>query len=333
MSLVDCYRVWKRILNPFALDMLIKKINILPFSFAFFVLILSGINISCGGQQGKEIQPKTNLPPAITSISISPDRPNQESELSLFVQSQDPDGDSVTFRYQWIKNEEEIPGENGDTLKNVNFKKRDFIQVKVVPSDGKADGDAFLSGPVKIFNMPPVVEEARIEPKLAYANSELKAVVKGSDPDGDPIHYLYQWEKNGISISEEATGIFNSKRFRRGDSIAVTVIPNDGETSGKPKKSDPITIANSPPIIVSSPPTKLDGNIYIYQVKANDPDDDPVVFTLKTAPKGMTINEETGLIQWEVLREYQGSHLIEIEVSDSGGAKSFQRYTLTIAFR
>jgi hypothetical protein len=100
-----------------------------------------------------------------------------------------------------------------------------------------------------------------------------------------------------------------------------------------PKKSDPVTIANSPPIITSSPSNKTEGNIYTYQVMANDPDDDPVTFDLKTGPRGMEINNETGLIRWEIHKEDQGAQLIEIEASDSEGAKSIQRYTLSIQFR
>ena len=269
----------------------------------------------------------------ITSITISPDQPNKESELSLFIQSHNPGGNPLTYRCQWIRNDEEIPGENASTLKSENFKKGDFIRVKVVPSDGKADGEPFSSVPVKIFNMPPVAGEVDIEPKLAYANSELKAIVKGSDPDGDFIYYTYQWEKNGIILNEERKEFLERGQFKKGDAITVLVTPNDGEASGKPKKSEAILIANSPPIIVSSPPTNLKGNTYTYQGKAEDPDSDPIIFTLKTGPKGMVINKETGLMKWEVSKGDRGDHLIEIEATDPEGAKSFQRYTLTIEVR
>ena len=327
--------IWfeKGYLTCFASYMLAKKINISPFSFIFLLLFLPGINISCDGHRGTEVQSKTDPPPVITSITISPDQPNKESELSLFIQSHNPGGNPLTYRCQWIRNDEEIPGENASTLKSENFKKGDFIRVKVVPSDGKADGEPFLSVPVKIFNMPPVVGEVDIEPKLAYANSELKAIVKGSDPDGDSIYYLYKWEKNGIVLSGEDTAILQSNRLKKGDSVTVTVTPNDVETLGKPKKSDVITIANSLPVIVSFPPTHLSGNIYTYQVKTEDPDNDPIIFVLKTAPKGMVINKETGLIKWEVSKGDRGHHLIEIEATDPEGAKSFQRYTLTIEVR
>jgi hypothetical protein len=68
-------------------------------------------------------------------------------------------------------------------------------------------------------------------------------------------------------------------------------------------------------------------------VKAEDPDNDPIIFALKTAPKGMDINKETGLIQWEVSKGDQGDHLIEIEATDPEGAKSLQRFTLSFEFK
>jgi len=313
--------------------MLVKKINIARLSFIFFLLFLPGINISCDGQQGAEIQSKTSLAPVITSIRILPEQPKKENDLSLFIQSHNPGREPLAYRYQWVKNGNEISGEDRETLKSGNFGKGDLIQVKIIPSDGRMDGEPFLSGSVKISDMPPLVEEVHIEPKLPYANSDLKAVVKSSDPDADPVAYLYQWKKNGNVASEGENEILESTRFKRGDSITVTVTPNDGEKLGKPKESEAVIIANSPPIIVSSPPNRLSGNIYTYQVKTEDLDNDPIIFGLRTAPKGMVINKEIGLIKWEVSKADSGDHLIEIEATDPEGAKSLQRYTLTIKFR
>jgi hypothetical protein len=313
--------------------MLVKKINIPILSFLFFLPFLLGIVLSCDREQGAEFQSKTNSPPVITSATISPNKPNKDSELDAFVQSRDPDGDPIIYHYQWLKNDEEVIGENTNTLKGGSSKKGDLIRVKVTPSDGKTDGKAFLSEPVKILNSPPVIQEVWIEPKVAYVTDRLKASVKSSDPDGDSINYTYQWKKNGEVFNEERSEFLERERFKKGDTIAVTVTPNDVESIGMPKKSEPVTIANSPPVITSSPPTKPDGNIYTYQVKANDPDNDAVIFGLKTAPKGMSIDKETGLLRWEIRKGDQRTHPIEIEASDSEGAKSIQRFTLSIEFR
>jgi len=309
--------------------MLAKKTNIPILSFPFFLLFLLGMVLSCSGQQEREFRDKANLPPVISSVTISPGNPNKESNLSLSVQSQNPSRGPVTFRYQWIKNDEGIPGENEAMLKSGNFKKGDLIRAKVTPSNGKTDGSPVSSPPVKILNSPPVIQEVWIEPKVARVTDPLKAVAKGSDPDGDSINYVYKWEKNGVVLSGENTDTLEPNRFKKRDSITVTVTPTDGEASGKPKKSEAVIILNSPPTITSSPPTTPEGRIYTYRVTANDPDNDPIVFSLKTAPKGMEIDKETGLIRWRIEKPDQGPQLIEIEASDPEGAKCFQRFTLS----
>lgn len=289
------------------------------------------IIVSCNSSQ--DLKPKTNAPPVVTSANILPETPNIQTELHAMVQSQDPDHDPVTNHYEWVKNGEEIPGENTYILGKGKLQKGDLVQVRATPSDGKVNGIPFLSAPVKVLNSLPVIQEVRIEPRVAYANDNLKALVQGVDPDGDSIHYTYQWEKNGVILNEERDDTLLTGRFKKGDSIVLTATPRDSESLGAPKKSTPAIITNRPPFIVSSPSNKMDGNVYTYQVQANDPDDDPILFTLKSAPKGMEINKETGLIQWKIRQGNQGTQVVEIEASDGEGAKSIQKYALSVAAR
>jgi len=305
----------------------INIIGLLPFVFIFAVIC------SCGKEKGVDLEFKTNSPPVITSVKILPENPDINRELSSAIEGKDPDRDPVTYRYQWIKNDKEIAGEQNYLLKNGNFKKGDLIQVKVTPSDGKVNGKPFLSGKVKILNSPPVIQEIWIEPKVAYANDQLRVSIKASDMDGDFIYYTYQWEKNGVALTDEKIEVLEGDRFKRGDSIIVTVTPDDREILGTPKKSLPIIISNSPPDIISAPPTSLEKNTYIYQIKVIDPDKDPIIFILKNGPKGMEIDKNTGLIQWEIQKEDKGVYSIEIEASDNGGGRSIQQYTLTVDFK
>jgi len=305
------------------------------FKIIIFLLLtaLFSILLSCRGQKTETSSSRTNSPPLITSVNILPEKPTKKSELNLSIQSKDPDGDPITYQYQWIRNDEEILGENKNTLKSGNFKKGELIQVRMTPSDGKVNGTPFLSIIVKILNSPPVIQEVRIEPKVAYVTDHLKTYVKSSDPDGDFIYYTYQWEKNGVVLNEERGETLERGQFKKGDSIAVIVTPDDRETLGTSKKSENLIISNSPPIILSSPPTSVEKTTYIYQVRGNDPDDDPMTFILKSGPKGMEMDKRTGLIKWEIRKEDKGDHSVEIEVSDDAGAKSIQRYILTINFK
>ena len=293
------------------------------------------IPISCERQKAAEPPSKTkaNSLPVITSVTILPERPNRENDLSLVIQSQDSDGDLVNYRYQWIKNDIELSRESGNGLRAGNFRKGDLLQVRVIPSDGKGEGKPVLSNPAKILNAPPVVREVWIEPQTPTIQNDLKIHEKSSDADGDSIFFSYQWEKNGAALMDERKETLERTRFKKGDSISVTVVPDDREIMGAPKKSDPVRISNSPPAIVSSPPSSIEGTRYVYQVKVNDPDNDPIRFGLKSGPKGMKIDPESGLIDWQIRKEDKGTHSIEIEVSDNEGARSYQQYTLAIEVR
>src|SRR5262249_10541928 len=44
--------------------------------------------------------------------------------------------------------------------------------------------------------------------------------------------------------------------------------------------------------------TALAGQTYTYPVKAVDPDNDPLTYSLTTAPTGMVISRDSGLIEW-----------------------------------
>jgi len=295
-------------------------------------LLFLGI-LSCGGPGREESQVKSNSPPVIVSAKVLPENPSGESDLVVAIESKDTEQDPITYRYQWIKNDSEMVGENRPTLKRGTFKKGDILRVRVVPSDGKEEGRPFLSASVIILNAPPIIQEVRIEPKIASSSEDLKVVIKANDPDGDFIYFTYQWEVNGEVLNEEVKEQLPRIRFKKGDSVIVTVTPDDREASGTSKKSERVIISNSPPMILSSPPTSVEKTTYLYQVRANDPDNDPLTFLLKSAPKGMKIDKNTGLIQWEIRKEDKGAHQIEIEVSDNEGAKAIQRYLLTVDFR
>lgn len=299
----------------------------------FSLLLSFSGSLSCKGQKGDASKPKANLPPVLTSVKIFPQKAYKGNELNVSVEGKDPDGGSVTYQYQWIRNDQEMVGEAKNSLRGEGFKKGDLIQVKVVPSDGKEEGPVFLSSPIRILNCPPEIQAVSIEPRIPGVSDSLKAEVKGFDSDGDFVYYTFSWEKNGEVIPEEKGPVLERGQFKKGDSITVNVTPDDRETLGTPKKSEPVLIVNSPPIITSSPPNTIDGTLYRYPVKAHDPDQDPLTFTLRSGPKGMAIDKGTGLIQWEIKKEDKGAYPIEIEVSDSEGAKSTQRYTLAIDFK
>ena len=92
-----------------------------------------------------------------------------------------------------------------------------------------------------------------------------------------------------------------------------------------------VTIGNSFPEITSSPSeNKFDNRKFTYQVKAIDPENDTLVYSLKTAPSGMTIEKTTGLIQWIVPQDFKGKAEVAVVVSDGHGGEALQSFAFKI---
>ena len=82
----------------------------------------------------------------------------------------------------------------------------------------------------------------------------------------------------------------------------VTLMVSDGK-GGTATQSYTILVqpepGNHPPVIISQPvTTAVAGQTYTYPVKAIDPDNDPLTYSLTTKPDGMSIDPSTGVVSW-----------------------------------
>jgi len=74
---------------------------------------------------------------------------------------------------------------------------------------------------------------------------------------------------------------------------------------------------NSAPLVISEPiTTATEDQLYLYQIKASDPNGDNLSYSLIIKPEGMSINSENGLITWVPTNNQVGIHQIIVEISD-----------------
>jgi fibro-slime domain-containing protein/RHS repeat-associated protein len=90
-------------------------------------------------------------------------------------------------------------------------------------------------------------------------------------------------------------------------------------------------LCDRPPLIASSPVLSgQEGAAYLYAVQASDPDGDTLRFQLPVRPEGMAIDSANGTISWTPGQGRNGTHQVEIRVSDGRGGSASQRFALTI---
>lgn len=158
-----------------------------------------------------------------------------------------------------------------------------------------------------------------------------EAEVEFGGGSGGDTEVIYDWKHNGDDI----TGAHDRKLewregFKKGDTITLSVTPYSDLGEGAASAVGSIRIPNSPPVITSEPDTSFEEGRFSYIVQAEDPDGDPMDFSLRNAPKGMTIEPAAGLILWEYGEKDAGDYKVTVIVMDSEGAKSEQELTLSI---
>ena len=162
--------------------------------------------------------------------------------LTATVTSHDPEGSTVTYSYQWVKNGTDIPGATGASLDlgvAGNGDRGDAIAVRVVGNDGTLDSAPVTSAPVTVTNTPPTATVS-LSPSSPDTNAMLTATATMSDADGDPVTVTYVWKVNGVvrqttastSSSTDQFDLSQSGNGDDGDSVTVEVTPNDGIADG-----------------------------------------------------------------------------------------------------
>jgi hypothetical protein len=155
----------------------------------------------------------------------------------------------------------------------------------------------------------------------------LGVVAEGTDADGDAVQLEIAWRKNG---QPAGTGNLLAAPAKRGDKVSVTVTPFDGKERGKSATLFR-EILNTPPAIEGQEQFQVTDNAVTFHVRASDADGDPLMYSLKEAPAGMSIDRKAGFVRWVTSPGTTGKVPFTVVVSDGSGGESAARFTVTIA--
>lgn len=179
-----------------------------------------------------------NTPP---TVSVTVEGGHAEQALEAFVETHDPDGDSVSVSYRWYRDGEPTELTTASVLSTWTANE-ELWEVEVTPNDGLDDGAPARAG-VTIGNAPPVVDSVVILPKPPTSTDTLVAEVQTTDVDGDTVDLYFEWLVDGESVSEES----ELPPLPRDHVVVVRVTPFDGQRLGETVESDPVGIQNGAP--------------------------------------------------------------------------------------
>jgi hypothetical protein len=249
--------------------------------------------------------------------------------LTVLVEAEDPEREAVSFRYRWFVNGTLLAGQTGASLPPDVLKRGQEVSVEIVPSDGSHEGAPYRTGGATVGNSPPIVTRASVTPETPEAGERVTAQIDVKDPDDDPVSVNYRWYKNAIQV-KEGDEPFLDTGGSAGATIVLEVVARDLSMVGSPVRSNPISVRNSPPKIVSMPPTAGRSERYEYRVKAEDRDGDTVTYQVEKGPPGMTIESSTGQLLWSIPADQRGTTPVRITASDGQGGMAIQEFEIVL---
>lgn len=272
-----------------------------------------------------------NDPPLITSSPGLTDTDNKPYKYQVEATDEDKDTltytlttspagmtiDSVTGLIQWTPDKTQIGSHTIEILANDTH-----------------GGSATQSYTLSVFkaNSPPQITSTPVT--KATQDQPYTYEVDVNDLNSDPIIFSLDTSPDGMIIAPD-TGVIQwtpSNTQTGANQVVITVSDKKGAIS-----TQTFTIivqnVNDPPQITSIPVTTVGVNVlYTYDVEATDIDGDTLTYSLDVSTSGLTIDNNTGLIQWTPTDSNLGDHTIRVRVTDPTGAFDTQEYTISVIF-
>jgi hypothetical protein len=231
-------------------------------------------------------------PPTQPQISVIPPSPDTTDDLiaRIDVDSVDPDGDAVSYRFEWFLEPMLTPELIGQVVPRSLTEKGQTWRLVVTPTDGRLEGSS-AEVVVPIANAPPTLEGATLHPNDVRAGDTLSCSGTGfADADGDSPLWAFAWWVDGVLQTEQGSSFSGS--FARGQTITCSVTPGDGTDTGTPRSAS-VGVLNSEPgpaevtVVPSTPNAGEDDVVCLVAVGASEPDGDSVSYQFSWTVNGL----------------------------------------------
>jgi hypothetical protein len=181
-------------------------------------------------------------------------------------------------------------------------------------------------------------------PKTASEDVIYTYSVEAEDDDlnisaGEILTYSLDLAPKGMSINS-ASGLIQWVPMNRQacqDHIVIVNVSDIGGIFDTQEYTINVSNTNDDPVITSTfIPSAVEDELYEYQITATDddfmnPSYELLTFSLDHAPKGMTIESDSGLTQWQPTNDDVGEAKFVVNVSDVAGAFSTKEFTITVS--
>jgi len=229
-----------------------------------------------------------NSAPTLASVSLSPSTVREGDTVTCTPSGfSDADGDTPVYTYLWSN------GETTASIDGTTFDKGDTLSCTVTPGDGTTTGESVDSGTITVANTAPVLSSVSLPGTVQAGDTVSATLGSATDADGDSITYSYSWTVDSVEVSTDET--FDGSDLAKGEVLAVSVTPTDGDDAGTAVTAS-VTVANTAPEIDSitlSPSEPGTEDTLSVSATTSDLDEDSVSLTYSWTVDSVTVPGET----------------------------------------
>jgi hypothetical protein len=224
----------------------------------------------------------TNSLPYSNDITILPQQPTTDDDLTLTYSMLDDDEDVVTSSIVWKVNDQRVSSlDNLSTVPSIATRMGDTWEAHVLLSDG-FDSNLVVSSSMFITsdNSAPTITSLTIIPATPTSSQDIEVLWSIDDEEGDEEEVVeIAWLKTGELVADQTTSTLSSSQTSKGETWEVMVRVFDGFGWSNWSTSEMFTIQNSLPTISTidfdSLEVASDSNVSLTYT-ATDVDGDPI---------------------------------------------------------
>ena len=271
-----------------------------------------------------------NDPPVI--LSVPPTSALQGVLYSYQVNAADPDGDEMRFFLNPAPGGMRITPPTSGLISWVPSPEQvgaNFVRLEVTDGRGGASNQSFTITVANV-NDPPVI--ITTPPSMARQGALYSYLIQAPDPDGDVVNYSLlsgppEMAVNNISgLLEWLPGQSSVGR------VSVVVLASDG-LGGIAVQTFQLQVldTNDPPVLLGDiEPVAFQGQPYITQVRAEDPDGDELTYSLLTQLDEMTLDRHSGVLVWYPRPPLEGEFHIQVRITDENSSSIEPIFNITV---
>jgi len=172
-----------------------------------------------------------NSPPTVSLVTLEPDAAYIGTVMTANAQGRDPDGDDITYTYQWRVNGNPVGKPVSENAFDTSaLRKKDIVSAMVHFTDGEISGGPIISNGVVLRNRRPEITSTA---PVALQGGVYTYPVAARDPDGDPLKFTLERLPQGMTIDPAGGQIYwelpKAVLFTGSNVVSVKVIVDDGD--------------------------------------------------------------------------------------------------------